>query len=100
MHNTIYEECVKWINENEFGNYKGSIRSLVRWFVLTDRRFEYASKKDVDEVTKLLISYQGYDKVKEVSKYDSVLNCKACGKSLITHDNLCEDCLNISRELC
>jgi len=104
----LVESCIKWINENEFENYHGSLRTLVSWFAKTDRVFQWTSMSEVDEATKVLMDLLDRGPVKIQKKnvhykqYIPTSQCVCCGTSLVgfvyshKQGNLCKQCYDYS----
>lgn len=100
--NELVEAAEKWVTGNEFGAYNGSLRSLVRWFALTERRFQWTSMAEVDEATRILAEKLDRKSKEEKSKSTNTngptATCASCGKSLVgtKYDprlgNLCSSC--------
>jgi len=98
----LVEACVKWINGNEFGNYHGSLRTLVSWFARTDRIFQWTSMSEIDEATEILMDILDRGPVKLQKKnvyYDGpTVVCRSCGSSLVAtrlnkkQSDLCQEC--------
>ena len=98
----VVSGCITWINDNEFHGYNGSIRSLVRWYVINDRRFQWISQAEVDEATKCLqrIFPDGKIPLQKIDTSINTLHCIACDGSAVDGDNLCNACLSASIESC
>jgi len=98
----LVESCIKWINENEFGNYHGSLRTLVSWFAKTDRVFQWTSMAEVDEAAKQLMELLDRGPVTIQRKnvyYDGpTVVCRSCGSSLVAtrlnkkQSDMCQEC--------
>lgn len=116
----LTQATLEWITGNEFGAYTGSIRSLVRWFAVTERRFQYVSMGECDKVAeKVREILQREPKTSEVESITDMteeelqdfleeerkkngnlkkysINCLACGEQLTKKEQnntgLCKKC--------
>lgn len=98
----LVKACEEWINENEFGGYNGSLRSLVSWFTKVDRRFQWISMAEVDEATNILMEKLNREPItmreKPPRSNAPTSKCVSCGRSLIGTKyndkigNLCSEC--------